>query len=888
MAKIDESLPPKSEAAAVSSESEEKESSTTAIANNENSDSGENQTDADTKTSVATKTTTSEAASRDKTNGQAENNKTINVSSSTSGKDLEDTTAAATAKATTANDGAESAGTSIATTEEEANPSSKDENPPQKQDVPVPAARGDEEQSTPIISLEAGEERLVRGLCADDQQDDLAEEEVEAEDSGGVVENDRDTTNGAPNNPSSGRGPGAFRVTPRNRSAGDNNAGRQTPMSNTSSNDALRTNSSRGGESTDIDSELARLGIPMVEAELVNTHVESGVLTAESHLNETDNGGASTTASNLESEEADKVYQAERIPTVTVCGKEMTRSTATLVACVVALFAIVAVVVPVSITQTNKSSAENALGEINQEEAARQSRIVDEITSFAKGDISNPMYGQALQWMVGPENAQINPSIPGMDEGLMKQRFTMAMFYYATGGDSWHTKGNFLSEDHVCEWSTMVVCNDEEGNNEVKELQFGNNNLKGTLPQELLYLDKLTSLNLTGNSGLAGSLLPEIGEMASLEVLDLHDTKFVGTIPESFVNLRKLTHLDLHNNDLTRALAYNPPSTIASLKELRYLDLAKNLLNDEAPDELFRLTNLEYLDISENEIGNNGDFGYKLGYLMTSSIGAMVNLRVFSMANNNLGGPISPHLAKCKRLEELHLAGNDFIDGIPSEVGQLRELKVFDLSNNGDLGGSIPSVLGELSNLETLNLKNTGLAGTIPEELGRLMNMNALNLDVNYLTGSIPREIFNIANMKELRLASNSLEGTIPAEVGNAIGLTHLSLYENNLEGPLPPEIGNLVNLTSLVLVSNGLNSTLPETLGNLVNLKILIFDENFFTGELPTTLGNLENLEEIHGTRNGLNGKLPTELGRVRRKKVLPFYYVLHLTFVSLMALIK
>jgi len=438
--------------------------------------------------------------------------------------------------------------------------------------------------------------------------------------------------------------------------------------------------------------------------------------------------------------------------------------------------------------------------------------------------------------MLGPENADLDFSVPGAErDSTTKQRFAMALFYYTAGGDNWLAKEEFLSEEHICDWSTMIVCANETNGREVAELQFGDNNLQGTLPRELLYLETLKTMNLTGNMGLAGSLPSEIGQIASLEILDLRDAKFVGPIPDSFANLRNLRHLDLRNNFLANNFLaggseYELPgsSVIAGLRELRHLDLSGNLFTHVEINALLRLTRLEYLDISHNTIGNAGNHGYEFGIsAVPSSIGALAQLRVFNVAHNNFGGTIHPNIAKCKRLEELRLNDNGYSGGMPSELGQLKALRVLDLSNNAGLGGSIPSALENLKTLKHLNLKNSGITGSLPKQFGRGMEMETLILDANFLTGSIPRDIFNMRQLRELRLASNFLEGSIPAEVGNATGLLQFTLFENKLEGPLPSEIGNLVNLTSIVFGWNGLNSSLPETLGNLVNLEILILDDN-------------------------------------------------------------
>ena len=56
---------------------------------------------------------------------------------------------------------------------------------------------------------------------------------------------------------------------------------------------------------------------------------------------------------------------------------------------------------------------------------------------------------------------------------------------------------------------------------------------------------------------------------------------------------------------------------------------------------------------------------------------------------------------------------------------------VIDLSSN-QLNGSIPSELGDLSNLEELWLYSNELSGPIPGELGDLSNLRLLILSLNH------------------------------------------------------------------------------------------------------------------------------------------------------------
>jgi Leucine-rich repeat (LRR) protein len=91
-----------------------------------------------------------------------------------------------------------------------------------------------------------------------------------------------------------------------------------------------------------------------------------------------------------------------------------------------------------------------------------------------------------------------------------------------------------------------------------------------------------------------------------------------------------------------------------------------------------------------------------------------------------------------------------------------------------------------------------------------------LYLHNNQLTGSIPSEIGNLTNLTYLWLSNNQLTDSIPPEIGSLVNLTWLYLSTNQLTGSIPPEIGNLTNLTSLRLNDNQLTGEIPESICDL------------------------------------------------------------------------
>jgi Leucine-rich repeat (LRR) protein len=87
--------------------------------------------------------------------------------------------------------------------------------------------------------------------------------------------------------------------------------------------------------------------------------------------------------------------------------------------------------------------------------------------------------------------------------------------------------------------------------------------------------------------------------------------------------------------------------------------------------------------------------------------------------------------------------------------------------NHADLMGSIPMELayGLQEQLVDLHMENNDLTGTIPSELGQLTQLETLFLHENALTGTIPSWLGQLSLLKQLQLHSNKLVGSMPSEI---------------------------------------------------------------------------------------------------------------------------
>lgn len=117
------------------------------------------------------------------------------------------------------------------------------------------------------------------------------------------------------------------------------------------------------------------------------------------------------------------------------------------------------------------------------------------------------------------------------------------------------------------------------------------------------------------------------------------------------------------------------------------LDLSGRGLT-EIPAYVFSLTALEYLDLSNN----------KLTGAPQSQIGQLKNLKNLNLSENQLTG-LSAELGQLNKLETLNVSRNR-LTGLPNELGNLTSLKVFDISGNDYSVQDLDGIATKLTNTQ--------------------------------------------------------------------------------------------------------------------------------------------------------------------------------------------
>ncbi|XP_021866986.1 leucine-rich repeat receptor protein kinase HPCA1 isoform X2 [Spinacia oleracea] len=334
-----------------------------------------------------------------------------------------------------------------------------------------------------------------------------------------------------------------------------------------------------------------------------------------------------------------------------------------------------------------------------------------------------------------------------------------------------NTPPNWVRRDPCGRRWEGIYCHESR----VIEIILPGTNLAGPLPEDILLLSELQTLDLSNNRGLTGPLPSNIGNLNNLVNLVLVGCNFSGSIPESIGSLQTLTHLFLNMNHFSGNI----------------------------PHSIGNLTNLIWLDLSENQL----DGTLPISNTTTPGLDMLVNANHFHLGNNRFTGEIPPRLFS-SRMALRHV-----------------------ILNENQINGSIPETLGLVRNLTVIRLDRNSFSGSVPQNLSMLTNVTELYLSNNNLSGPIP-DLTGMNHLTYVDLSNNSFEAmAIPRWFETLPNLTTLIMENTRLEGNISTTLFSGPQLQTLVLKDNQLNGTVEIPANISRNLRLLDFRNNSIDG---------------------------------------------------------
>ena len=190
----------------------------------------------------------------------------------------------------------------------------------------------------------------------------------------------------------------------------------------------------------------------------------------------------------------------------------------------------------------------------------------------------------------------------------------------------------------------------------------------------------------------------------------------------------------------------------------------------------------------------------------------------------------------------------------------LKHLNYFDLSFNNFNASPIPSFLGSMKSLTSLNLSNVGFVGLIPHQLGNLSNLLYLNLQSSSFSGLYVNNLQWLSGLPLLQHLDMSYVNLSKASDWLQLTNTLFSLSELRLIACqlclIPPTLTvNFSSLLTLDLSGNQFeNTSILSWIFGLCNLVSLDLSDNYFQGPIPVDLQNITSLSHLDLSLNNFN----------------------------------
>ncbi|KAB2039707.1 hypothetical protein ES319_D02G028800v1 [Gossypium barbadense] len=398
---------------------------------------------------------------------------------------------------------------------------------------------------------------------------------------------------------------------------------------------------------------------------------------------------------------------------------------------------------------------------------------------------------------------------------LQRHLYCAPNFTFSSKFDLWDVNTD------CCSWEG-VTC-DAYGH--VVGIDLSNKNLSGRF-HPIFNLHRLQHLNLAGNNFNTTMFSHGFHKLQNLTHLNLSSSCFHGQIPVEISYLTRLVSLDLSNQGV---YTYNDPLPYELQQPLKL----------ENPNFKTLIKNLRFL--TELYLDGVNISTQSAKWCETTSL-VLSNLRVLSLSNCGLKGPLCSSLSRLSFLSKLILDGNP-ISYLP------------------------PNFLEISSRLVSLSLRNCYLSGHFPTEILLSPKIQSIDISLNHqLMGQLPEFPANNA-LLSLSLYFTNFSGKLPESIGNLKFLTNLELSYCNFFGPIPSSITNLSHLVNLYLGGNMLSGSIHSSLFTLPSLKTLSLGENHLVGkidEFPNASSSL--IQELYIGNNYLTGPIPKSILQLPR----------------------
>lgn len=391
-----------------------------------------------------------------------------------------------------------------------------------------------------------------------------------------------------------------------------------------------------------------------------------------------------------------------------------------------------------------------------------------------------------------------------------------------------------------------------------------------TLPKSILKIKNLRYLSIGYSYNVD---IPNwLADIRTLETLDLEEGGDVSAFIPHIGKLEQLRELRIFYMDGFSEL----PSTVENLCNLKEFTIGGAYF-EIFPKELVLLKNLESFSYTQCDLDLHDVF---------NTLSQIHNLKKLYFDHYSEDGheSLPDSFVNLQSLEEIHFENWQHLDCLPEDIDKMQSLRVIDVSNSdGPITGydanivSLPEAIGNLKNLETLDIYGCQNITRLPSSFRHLSSLKHIDIIHSGITDLCLTDE-QWTGLESLRMQGTWPDVTLCANLKTfawySSGVSHIFTGEvRGIEQTIDLPIACLHNLENLQIYGGTVNSLdfmdempklrritlncnfshLPDSLGKMKNLEYLSIFGAISLNALPQSIADLQSLEELHISASGI-----------------------------------